>query len=426
MLPLVLFVILMVLFLANLPIALAIGMASLTALWLHGDLPLMMVIQRLYAGVDSFPLMAVPLFMCAGALMEAGGISRRVVQLAESLVGWLPGGLAAVAIVSAMFFAGISGSAAADTAAVGTILIPSMIQRGYDKGFAAAVQAAGGSIGVVIPPSIPMIIFGFLTGASIGKLFAAGILPGILIGVSLIVVSTALSRTHRYSTVVRFSLRHFLRSLWDAKWALGAPVVILGGILTGVFTATESAAAATFYALFVGLCIHRELTWKALPNLFIRSAVTSSLVLFIIATASIFSWFMAIEGIPARLAQGLLSLTTHPTALLILINVVLLIAGTFVETTASLILLVPVILPLVPALGIDLTQLGAIVVVNLAIGMLTPPLGICLVVSCTIAQCRLETVVARIMPFLLALLADLALISFWPPLTLWVPSLLHP
>lgn len=426
MLPLVLFVILMVLFLANLPIALAIGMASLTALWLHGDLSLMMVIQRLYAGVDSFPLMAVPLFMCAGALMEAGGISRRVVQLAESLVGWLPGGLAAVAIVSAMFFAGISGSAAADTAAVGTILIPSMIQRGYDKGFAAAVQAAGGSIGVVIPPSIPMIIFGFLTGASIGKLFAAGILPGILIGVSLIVVSTALSRIHRYSTVVRFSLRQFLRSLWDAKWALGAPVVILGGILTGVFTATESAAAATFYALFVGLFIHRELAWKVLPNLFIRSAVTSSLVLFIIATASIFSWFMAIEGIPARLARGLLSLTTHPTALLILINVLLLIAGTFVETTASLILLVPVILPLVPALGIDQTQLGAIVVVNLAIGMLTPPLGICLVVSCTIAQCRLETVVARIMPFLLALLVDLALISFWPPLTLWVPSLLHP
>ncbi len=426
MLPMVLFVTLMLLFLANMPIALAIGVASLTALWLHGDLPLMMVIQRLYAGVDSFPLMAVPLFMCAGALMEAGGISRRVVQLAESIVGWLPGGLAAVAVVSAMFFAGISGSAAADTAAVGTILIPSMIRRGYDKGFAAAVQAAGGSIGVVIPPSIPMIIFGFLTGASIGKLFAAGILPGILMGASLILASTILSWKNRYSTVVAFSWRRLVTSIWDAKWAMGAPVVILGGILSGVFTATESAAAATFYALFVGLWVHRELHWKDLPELFIRSAVTASLVLFIIATASIFSWFMAIEDIPARLARGLLSVTTHPTALLMIVNGILLLAGTFVETTASLILLVPVIVPLMPTLGLDIIQLGAIVVVNLAIGMLTPPLGICLVVSCTLAQCRLERVVARIGPFLLVLLVDLVLISLWSPLTLWLPSILQP
>lgn len=425
MLPMVLFVTLMLLFLANMPIALAIGVASLTALWLHGDLPLMMVIQRLYAGVDSFPLMAVPLFMCAGALMEAGGISRRVVQLAESIVGWLPGGLAAVAVVSAMFFAGISGSAAADTAAVGTILIPSMIRRGYDKGFAAAVQAAGGSIGVVIPPSIPMIIFGFLTGASIGKLFAAGILPGILMGVSLILVSTILSWKNRYSTVVAFSWRRLVTSIWDAKWAMGAPVVILGGILSGVFTATESAAAATFYALLVGLWVHRELRWKDLPELFIRSAVTASLVLFIIATASIFSWFMAIEDIPARLARGLLSVTMHPTALLMILNGILLLAGTFVETTASLILLVPVILPLIPTLGLDIVQLGAIVVVNLAIGMLTPPLGICLVVSCTLAQCRMERVVARIGPFLLVLLVDLVLISLWSPLTMWLPSILQ-
>lgn len=425
MLPLVLFMTLMLLFLLNMPIALAIGMASLLALWLHGDLPLMMVIQRLYAGVDSFPLMAVPLFMCAGALMEAGGISRRVVQLAEAIVGWLPGGLAAVAVVSAMFFAGISGSAAADTAAVGAILIPSMIRRGYDREFAAAVQAAGGSIGVVIPPSIPMIIFGFLTGASIGKLFAAGILPGLLMGVSLIAVATALSWKNRYSTVVAFSWRRLAQCAWEAKWAMGAPVVILGGILSGVFTATESAAAATFYALFVGLWVHRELRWRNLPELFVRSAVTASLVLFIIATASIFSWFMAIEDIPARVARGLLAVTTHPMALLMLINGVLLAAGTFVETTAALILLVPVLLPLLPTLGLEMTQLGAIVVVNLAIGMLTPPLGICLVVSCTLAQCRLEKVIARIGPFLAVLLVDLVLISLWSPLTLWIPSLLH-
>jgi tripartite ATP-independent transporter DctM subunit len=419
-----LFGIMALLFALNTPIALAIGLGSLAALWIHGGFPLMMVIQRLYAGVDSFPLMAVPLFMIAGALMEAGGISRRVVSLAEALVGWLPGGLAAVSVVSAMFFAGISGSAAADTAAVGTILIPSMIRRGYDRGFAGAVQAAGGSIGVIIPPSIPMIIFGFLTGASIGKLFAAGLLPGLLMGASLMAVSTFLSIRHRYGTVEGFSPSRLVRRLWDAKWALGAPVLILGGILGGIFTATESAAVATLYALFVGLFVHRQLHWRDLPALFIQATLTSSLILFIIAAASIFSWFMAIEDIPAQLAQSLLSITTHPTALLILINVVLLAAGTFVETTAALILLVPVLLPLLPSLGIDLIQLGAIVVVNLAIGMLTPPLGICLIVSCSIAGCRLESVVHKIIPFLLILLVDLVLITFWSPLTLWIPRLL--
>ncbi|WP_084056031.1 TRAP transporter large permease [Desulfacinum hydrothermale] len=424
MMAVLLFGIMALLFALNTPIALAIGLGSLAALMVHGGFPLMMVIQRLYAGVDSFPLMAVPLFMIAGALMEVGGISRRVVSLAEALVGWLPGGLAAVSVVSAMFFAGISGSAAADTAAVGTILIPSMIRRGYDKGFAGAVQAAGGSIGVIIPPSIPMIIFGFLTGASIGKLFAAGILPGFLMGASLIAVSTIVSIRRRYGTMEGFSASRLLRRLWDAKWALGAPVIILGGILGGVFTATESAAVATLYALFVGLFIHRQLRWRDLPSLFIRSTLTSSLILFIIAAASIFSWFMAIEDIPAQLAKTLLSVTTNPVALLILLNLVLLVAGTFVETTASLILLVPVLMPLLPSLGIDLIQLGAIVVVNLAIGMLTPPLGICLIVSCTIADCRLESLVQKIVPFLVILLVDLVLITFWSPLTLWIPRLL--
>ncbi len=422
---LLLFVLLALLFLLNTPIALAIGLGSLAALWIQGDFPLMMVIQRLYAGVDSFPLMAVPLFMFAGVLMEAGGISRRVVALAEALVGWLPGGLAAVSIVSAMFFAGISGSAAADTAAVGTILIPSMIRRGYDKGFAGAVQASGGSIGVIIPPSIPMIIFGFLTGASIGRLFAAGLLPGILMGLSLVAVSTLLSVRRQYGTLEPFSLRILARRLWDAKWALGAPVLILGGILGGIFTATESAAVATLYALFVGLFIHRQLSWRELPSLFIRASITSSLILFIIAAASIFSWFMAIQDLPAQLAETLLNLTRNPTLLLLLVNAVLLVAGTFVETTAALILLVPVLLPLLPSLGIDLIQLGTIVVVNLAIGMLTPPLGICLIVSCTIAECRLESVVQKIIPFLVVLLVDLLIITFWPPITLWIPRLLH-
>lgn len=421
----VLFATLFLLFLLNTPIALAIGLSSLAAFLVKGEFSLMMVIQRLYAGTDSFPLMAVPLFMLAGALMEAGGISRRVVHLAETLVGWLPGGLAAVSILSAMFFAGISGSAAADTAAVGAILIPEMVKRGYDPGFAGAVQASGGSLGVVIPPSIPMIIFAFLTGASVGKLFVSGILPGLLIGSSLIAVSILISRKRSYGSLEPFSSQRMCAAFWDAKWALGAPVLILGGILGGIFTATESAAVATIYGLVVGLFIHRQLKFKELPQIVVRSMLISSVVLLIIATASIFSWLMAIEEIPAAIASRMLSLSDNPVILLILVNVLLLIAGTFVETTAALILLVPVLLPLLPKLQIDLIQLGAIVVINLSIGMLTPPLGICLIVACGIAHTGLEEGIRNILPFLLVLIADLILITFWSPLTLLIPRLLQ-
>jgi tripartite ATP-independent transporter DctM subunit len=423
---LVLVAILAGLFALGAPMAVAIGVASLVAFLLQGDFSLMMVIQRLYAGADSFPLMAVPLFVLAGLLMEAGGLSQRIVRLAESLVGWLPGGLAAVSIVSAMFFAGITGSAAADTAAVGGILIPEMIRRGYGRGFSAAVQASGGSLGVVIPPSIPMIIFGFLTGASISELFAAGILPGLLIGASLVGVSVHVSRKAGYGSAGSFSAGELLGALWEAKWALGAPIVVLGGILGGVFTATESAAIAVFYAFAVGIGVHRELRWREIPSMIIRAALISSVVLFIIATASVFSWLMAIQEIPARIASWLQSISDSPRMLLFIINILLLIAGTFVETTAALILLAPVLVSLLPHLQIDLVQLGAIIIVNLSIGMLTPPLGICLIVASGIADSPLEKAVAQLAPFFIVLILDLMIITYWPPLTLWLPSLLRP
>ncbi len=416
----ILLVTLAVLFALNAPIAVAIGAASVVAIAAQGDFPLMMVVQRMFGGTDSFHLMAVPLFMFAGVLMEAGGISRRIIEFANALVGWLPGGLAAVTIVSAMFFAGISGSAAADAAAVGAILIPAMKRSGYASDFAAAVQASGGSIGVIIPPSIPMIIFGFLTGASIGQLFAAGILPGVLIGVSLIAVSTALSVRHGYAPTTPFSVAEVWRTLRRAVLALGAPVIILGGILFGVFTATESAAVAVVYALVVGMFVYRQIRVQDLFGLFTDGAVTAAVVMFIIATASVFSWIAAIEDIPARLAGTLLGVTDNPVLLLLLVNLVLLVAGTFVETTASLILLVPMITAMLPSLGIDLVQLGVIVVTNLAIGMLTPPMGICLIVSCSISGDGLGAISRRILPFLAILLVDLLLITFYPPLTLWM------
>ena len=415
---------LFVLFLLNMPIAIAIAMASIATIVITGDFSLMIIIQKMFGGADSFHLMAVPLFMYAGLIMEKGGISRRLIDLANSLVGWLPGGLAAVTIVSAMFFAGISGSAAADTAAVGALLIPAMKKSGYDSDFAAAVQASGGSIGVIIPPSIPMIIFGFLSGASIGKLFAAGILPGLMIGLSLIVISTLLSQKYGYKAVTDFNFHSVWLNLRRALLALGTPVIILGGILGGIFTATESAAAAVFYSLVLSVLVYRELKIKDLTAIFVEGSIIAAIVMFIISTASIFSWVAAIDDIPGRLAGGLLMISDNPIILLLLINLVLLIAGTFVETTAALILLVPMIVSLVPTLGIDLIQLGVIVVTNLAIGMLTPPMGICLIVSGAISGASIGAISRRIIPFLLILLVDLLIITFYSPLTLWLPGLI--
>jgi tripartite ATP-independent transporter DctM subunit len=411
------------LFLMNTPIAVAIGVSAILALVVRGDFSLMVMVQQMFGGTDSFHLMAVPLFMFAGIAMEMGGISRRLIALAEALVGWLPGGLAAVAVLSAMFFAGISGSAAADTAAVGSILIPAMKRSGYRSDFAAAVQACGGSIGVIIPPSIPMIIFGFLTGASIGQLFAGGILPGLIIGVSLILVSTIISIREGYGATQPFSFKEIRRTGKEALLALGAPIIILGGILSGVFTATESAGVAVIYALLVGMGVYRQIRLNDLGVIFREGAVMSAVVMFIIATASAFTWVAAIEEMPARLAGAILGLTTHPIVLMLLVNAVLLIAGTFVETTAALILLVPMLVTMLPTLGIDLIQFGVIVVTNLAIGMLTPPMGICVIVACSISKDRIGAVSLRVLPFLAILIVDLLLISFYPPLTLWLSRL---
>jgi len=418
-----LLIILLVLLLLNMPIAIAIGIASITIIILNSDFSLMVVIQRMFSGTDSFHLMAVPLFMYAGLIMEKGGISRRLIDFANALVGWLPGGLAAVTIVSAMFFAGISGSAAADTAAVGALLIPAMKKSGYDGDFASAVQASGGSIGVIIPPSIPMIIFGFLTGASIGQLFAAGILPGIMVGLSLIAVSTLLSKKHGYKAATRFSWKSVWKSFVGALLPLGAPVIILGGILGGIFTATESAAVAVLYALTVGILIYRQIALSDLSAIFVEGSIIAAIVMFIISTASIFSWIAAIEDIPAQLAGSLLMLSDNPVVLLLLINLILLIAGTFVETTAALILLVPMIISMLPALNIDLVHLGVIVVTNLAIGMLTPPMGICLIVSGAISGEHIGAISRRIMPFLFVLIIDLLIITFYPPLTMLLAGL---
>jgi len=418
----ILFASLLVCFVLGMPIAFSLGVASVTTLQYGSDLPLTLAAQRLFTGTDSFPLMAIPFFMLAGELMESGGISRRLFDFAHAIVGFVYGGLAMVAVVAAMFFAGISGAAAADTAAVGAVSIPAMIRKGYKKGFAAAVQAAGGSIGVIIPPSIPMIIFGVVGGVSIGKMFMGGFIPGLLIGGSLMGVSYVLAKKAGYEKDAFMGFHKILRTFWGALWALLMPVIILGGILGGIFTPTEAAVVAALYGLVIGFFVYRELRLRDLPRIFTRAAISTSTVMLLIATANIFGWILTAERVPQDVAAYLVTLSSSRFVLYGLILICLLVVGTFMETSASLIILTPVFLPVVEKLGIDPVHFGVVMVTALAIGMLTPPLGICLFISCNIAHIQLSEIVRYITPFLVIMIAMLVLITYVPDLVMVIPN----
>jgi tripartite ATP-independent transporter DctM subunit len=433
MIVLLLFACLFALIALGLPIALSIGLPAIGFMLTPGVFPAgvqisalgQTIIQLLFAGVDSFDLLAIPLFMLAGSIMETGGISRQLIDFSDSLVGWVPGGLACAVIVASMFFAGISGSAAADTAALGAIAIPAMIRQGYPPAFSAAVVAAGGSIGVIIPPSIPMVIFGFLTNVSIAKLFAGGMMVGILFGLSFMGVAVWYAWRHGYGTRRAFSLKHILAALKEAIWALGAPVIVLGGILTGIVTVTEAAALAVFYALFVAMAVNRQLTWKEMPALIIRSQVVAATILFIIAMAKVFTWLVAMKQTPLLVQTAINSLALPPWGLLLLVMAGLLVVGCIMETTAALILLVPVLAAVTVQMGVDPIQFGVLMVVNLAVGMLTPPVGICLFVSCGISGVPLGQVARAALPLVAVAMAALLFACFWPPLITWFPSLIY-
>ncbi|MBN8201844.1 TRAP transporter large permease [Bacillus sp. NTK034] len=415
-----LFGLLLVLFLINVPVAVALGLASMLVLMIQDNVPLMVIVQKMFTSTDSFTLMAVPFFILAGKLMESGGISKRLINFSSTLVGSLHGGLAMVSIVTCMFFAAISGSAAATTAAVGSILIPAMVKRGYDKSFSTAIQAAGGTIGVMIPPSVPLILFGVIAGASIGDLFIAGIMPGIFVGISLILVAYFISRKRGYGKEEKSSLKEVASAFKSAILAILMPVIILGGIYGGIFTPTEGSVVAVVYGLIVGLLIYREIKWKDLPEIFISSAVTSSVILFIISCASIFGFLLTREQIPAQISEGMLGITTNSVMILIIINVILLIVGTFLETSAAIVIMAPILVPIASAAGMDLVHFGVIMVVNLAIGMITPPVGINLFVASNIAKIRLEHIVRAIMPFIIVLIIDVLILSFMPSISLFL------
>ncbi|MEJ5358753.1 MAG: TRAP transporter large permease [Desulfobacterales bacterium] len=429
----VLFGLLFLLIALGMPIALAIGLPAIGIMLTPGVFPATVpipalgqtIIQLLFAGVDSFDLLAVPLFMLAGAIMERGGISRQLIDFSDSLVGWVPGGLACACIVASMFFAGISGSAAADTAALGAVVIPAMVRQGYPPAFAAAVVAAGGSIGVVIPPSIPMVIFGFLTNVSIARLFAGGILVGLLFGLGFLAVAMGISWRRGYGGRHPFSPARVWGSLKDAVWALGAPVIVLGGILGGIVTVTEAAALAVFYALFVAMAVNRSLAFRELPGIISRAMVVSATILFIIAMAKVFTWLVAMKQGPQLLQAAIQALDLPAWGVLLLVMGGLLVVGCVMETAASLILLVPVLAAITPQMGVDPVQFGVLMVVNLAVGMLTPPVGICLFVSCGISGEPLSRVALAALPFVGVALVCLLICCFWTPLILWLPGLIY-
>lgn len=412
-----------VLILLNVPIAFSLFISASLALALNG-ITLMAVVQRGVTAVDSFILLAIPFFMIAGNLMSGGGISNRIIKFANSSVGFIRGGLAHVNIATSMLFAGITGAAVADTSAVGSVLIPAMKEEGYDADFSAAVTASSSVIGVIIPPSIPFVIYGVITGTSIGRLFLGGLIPGVLIGLVQMVISYFICAKRGMGSPKRFSIRDFFGSLRRGILALFMPVIILGGIIFGIVTPTEAAVLAILYALFVSMVVYRELKPRDLPRLIYESGITTAIVMFMIAGAFLYSWIITNDQIPQKLTALIGMLTRDKNVVLLLFVVVYLVAGMFIDLGAAMILLVPVLYPVTRIMGIDPILFGIVTVIALAVGLVTPPVGACLFIASEIGGIPILKTARSAIPYLLGILLVLMAIILYPPLALFIPGLM--
>ncbi len=410
-----------VLLFIGVPIAFSLGIASLMTVLGANTLPVDYLASVAFTSIDSFPIMAIPFFIAAGIFMGAGGLSHRLLALADEVVGGLSGGIALASIATCMFFAAISGSGPATVAAIGTLTIPAMTERGYDKMFAAAVVASAGAIGVMIPPSNPFVVYGVAGQASVGKLFLAGITPGILTGLVLMLVAYCIAKKNGWRGAPRQrNLKTLGKAVWIAKGALLVPVIVLGGIYGGIMTPTEAAAVAALYGLLVGLFVYRELTWHSLWSCCLESARTSAIIIMLMAMATIFGNVMTLEQVPERIASAILSFTENKIAILLLINLLLLWVGTFMEALAAIVILTPILLPLVLKVGVDPIHFGVIMVVNLAIGFVTPPVGVNLFVASGITKVKIEQVSRAAVPFLIAMLVVLGFVTFVPEISLFL------
>lgn len=420
----ILIVSLAVLLLLNIPIAISLALATMLAI-IGGDiqLPLTLIPQRMITSLDSFPFMAIPFFMLAGSIMLSGGISRRLIDFAKSLVGFLPGGLGIISVFSSAFFGAISGSNAATVAAIGNVMVPSMSKDKYPKDYASALVSSAGTLGVVVPPSVPMITYGVISGVSIGTLFMAGLIPALLMVIALCVTIMFHATKHNLPRG-RFTFAELWRSFLNAFWALLMPVIILGGIYGGIFTPTEAAAVACVYALVVILFIHRELKIMDLYKIITSAGQSTAIVFFVIATSSAFSWLLTAERIPSAIASAVLSISDNAILILLLINIMLLIFGIFLETNAIILLLTPILLPIGMEIGMDPLVLGIIIIVNTSVGMITPPMALNIVIASGISKVSIERISMKIIPFFTVLFAVVLIITYFPQVVQFLPNLL--
>lgn len=407
--------------LLGVPVAYALGLSCFFYFVIEG-IPLIAFAQKMYSGLDVFTLLCIPGFIFAGNLMNAGGITSKIIAFSKSLVGHIRGGVGMSNIVSSMVFAGISGTALADVASIGAIMIPTMKKEGYDDRDAVAISASSSLVGPIIPPSLPMIIVGTLTGMSVGKLFVAGIVPGILLGAGMMVIVYFLAKKKGYPIQARSSFKETLIAFYKGIWALVMVFLILFGILGGLFTPTEASIIAVVYALFVGFLIYKEMTFTKLSKILKDSLKTTAGIMLLVGFANIFAWILSSEQIPQLIASSLLEITDNKLLILLLVNIVFLFAGMFLETISALLILVPVLLKIVVEVGVSPIQFGVIAVLNLVIGLTTPPVGVCLFVASSIGQIKLSEAVKGLMPFFVWMIIVLLLVTYVPAITLFLPS----
>ncbi len=406
------------------PVTVALGVGSLIFIMMEGT-PSVVVLHQMVSGIDSFPLIAVPFFILAGHLMNSAGITTKIFDFAKALVGWLHGGLGHVNIGASIIFAGMSGAAVADAGGLGAIEIKAMRDAGYDDDFSVGITAASSTIGPIVPPSLPLVIYGVMAGCSIGELFAAGLIPGLLMGVSLMIMVTLYAKKRKYPRDAAFSMSRLWDSFKKAFLPLQTPTIIIGGILSGVFTPTESAIAAVVYALFLGLFVYKTLTWRHIIRVSMDTIETSAAILMIVASATIFAWILIDQQVAEILANALLGFSQNKTVILIIMMLVILLIGCFMETIAAITILVPVLLPIAQQVGIDPVHLGLIVILNLMLGLLTPPVGMVLYVLSKVSGVKFEKCVTATAPFIVPLLIVLLMITFVPEIAMWLPNVAY-